>query len=150
MTVTRVDVVREAREWKDAPTPYRHQHRAKGVGVDCAGLIIGVARELGIVAPDFDVNGYARTPDGRTLFAECDRWMTRIAIADMRPGDVIVIRWELDPQHLGFIADYPYGDNVSVIHALGTADGKGWVREHRLTPQLRDKALRAYAMPGVE
>ena len=36
------DIVTEARTW--VRTPYHHQARLKGVGVDCAGLVIGVAR----------------------------------------------------------------------------------------------------------
>lgn len=145
--VTRADVVAEARTWLD--TPYAHQHRAKGVAVDCAGLIVGVARELELVAPDFDVNGYARTPDGRSLLELCDRFMTRVRLGDLKPGHVLVIRWERDPQHMGILGDYLVG-GLSLIHALGTADGKGRVVEHRLNAQTMAKAIRGYALPKVE
>ena len=56
--VTRDQIVSQAREW--IGTPYHHQARVRGAGVDCIGLLICVCRELGLVAPDFDVNGYAR------------------------------------------------------------------------------------------
>lgn len=147
MTVDRTDVVAAARSWMG--TPFAHQHRVKGLAVDCAGLVIGVAREVGIVAPDFDVNGYARSPDGRSLLETCDRWMKRIALSTMRPGDVLVIRWDLNPQHLGIVGDYPYAGQLSIIHALGNVDGKGSVREHRLAPVILRRAVQAYAMPGV-
>ena len=52
---SRADVVAAALAWTD--TPFHHQARLKGVGVDCVGLVIGVARELGLIAPDFDVVG---------------------------------------------------------------------------------------------
>ena len=45
--MNRQDVVTAAREWID--TPFHHQARLKGVGVDCVGLVIGVARELALV-----------------------------------------------------------------------------------------------------
>ncbi len=42
MSTSGSDVVRTARTWLG--TPYHHQGRLKGVGVDCAGLLIGVAQ----------------------------------------------------------------------------------------------------------
>lgn len=145
---TRAEVVAEARRWLG--TPYRHQHRAKGHGVDCAGLVIGVARNLGIVDPQFDVNGYARTPDGKSLLEECDRFMTRIPMEQLQPGDVLVFRFTSDPQHLGVVADYPHG-GLSVIHAYGTSNGKGEVEERRLDSKTKFmRPVQAYALPGVE
>ena len=145
-TVTRADVIAEARSWLD--TKYVHQHRAKGHGVDCAGLVIGVAHELHLVEPEFDVTGYERTPDGVSLLAWCDKYMTRVALQDVQPGHVLVIRWEVDPQHIGIVGDYLYG-GLSLIHALGTSDGKGRVVEHRIDAKHRSRAIAAFAIPGV-
>ena len=142
----RAAIVAEARSW--LKTPYVHQHRAKGHAVDCAGLVIGVARALGIVSPDFDVNGYERTPDGKSLLAECDKFMARVPLADLRPGDVVVGRWGRDPQHMGIVGDYREG--LSIIHALGSTDGKGEVVEHRLANNHLFKPVIGYVMPGVE
>lgn len=145
--VTRFDVVRQARLWLD--TPFKHQHRARGHGVDCAGLVIGVARELGLVAPDFDINGYPRSPDGKELLAECDRFMTRIPLWELKPGHVLVIRFDRHPQHLGIVGDYMVG-GLSLIQALGEADGKGRVIEWNLAkPRKGWKPVAAYALPGV-
>ena len=36
-------IIQTARQWLD--TPYHHQARVKGVGVDCIGLVIGVCWE---------------------------------------------------------------------------------------------------------
>ena len=100
----RQQVVAEARAW--IGTPFVHQQRCKGVAVDCAGLIIGVARALGLVAEDFDVNGYQRTPDGHSLIASAEQHMRRITREQMGPGDVVVVRWYREPQHLGILTDY--------------------------------------------
>src|SRR6185437_17129428 len=42
MTLTRQDIVAEARAW--IGTPYRHQGSLKGIGCDCLGLVRGVWR----------------------------------------------------------------------------------------------------------
>lgn len=150
MSVTRLEVVAAARTWLG--TPYEHQHRMKGHGVDCAGLVIGVARELGLVATDFDINGYARVPDGKSLIEFCDRFMDRIPMALLLPGHVLVYQFvaKLGPQHMGIVGDYKHG-GLSIIQALGTTDGKGDVREWNISRPRKDwKPVQAYSIPGVE
>lgn len=139
--MTRAEVVAEARSW--IGTPWTHQQRAKGVAVDCAGLIIGVARALSLVAPGFDIQGYVRVPDG-SLLARCNEAMTRIDKATMQPGDVLVVATDNEPAHMGILGDYRHG-GLSLIHA---ANGRG-VIEHRLmfARNLRFKA--AFVLPGV-
>jgi NlpC/P60 family putative phage cell wall peptidase len=142
----RQQIVTEARSW--IGTPFRHQARLKGVGVDCAGLLIGVARALELVPDWFDVTGYARLSDGQSLIDTSETHMTRIDRETMQPGDVIVIRWGKWPQHFAILGDYCYG-GLSMIHAYCTPDGKGKVMEHRLAPHLLDRLVAVYAMPGV-
>lgn len=144
---TRADVVRVAREWLG--TPYLHQHRAKGVGVDCAGLLIGVARELGLTTADFDIRGYARQPDG-SLMSTCGTLLLPIRVQDMQPGDLVAMRFEDEPCHLAIVGDYPVAGHLSLIHALGTRDGHGRVVEHRLDERNRAKVVGAFKFPGVE
>jgi cell wall-associated NlpC family hydrolase len=146
--VPRAAVVAEARAW--LRTPYIHQHRAKGHGVDCAGLIIGVARALALVAPSFDVNGYSPTPDGTSMLRICDQFLTRIPLEQLQPGDVLVYQFSarLGPQHLGIIGDYLHG-GLTLIQALGTADGKGSVIEWRITRRRWWTPVQAYSIPGV-
>lgn len=113
-------------------TPFQHQGRMPGVGLDCAGVVIAIARELGIVAPDFDITGYGRTPDGESLMRWCREHMTEIPRYEMRSGDVLCVAWEVIPHHLGVLADYRHG-GLSLIHSI---DQRGKVRgsvvEHRL------------------
>lgn len=142
---SRLEVVTAARGWLE--TPFHHQARLKGVGVDCAGLVIGVARELGIVPTDFDVDTYPRTPDGRSLLRLTDLHMTRMSVQQsMRPGDVVVVSFDKDPQHLGIVGDYRHG-GLSIIHAAGHA---GRVIETRLLFGLGMKFVAAYSLPGVK
>lgn len=138
----RAAVVAEARRWLG--TPWVHQHRALGAGVDCAGLVIGVARALGLVPPQFDCTGYGRNPDG-TMLALCDAHMRRIRRADLQPGDVLVMAIEHEPQHMGIVGDYRHG-GLSLIHAASKARR---VVETRLLFARNQSFRGAYALPGV-
>lgn len=53
----RAAIVAEAYSW--LRTPYHHQARVKGAGVDCVWLLIEVFRTTGIVAPGFDPGNYS-------------------------------------------------------------------------------------------
>jgi cell wall-associated NlpC family hydrolase len=140
-------VVAEARTWLG--TPFHHQARLKSVGVDCIGLVIGVSRELGLVAPDFDVTGYSRVPDGRSLLEEASKHMPRISFQQVRPGDVVVVAFDVDPQHFGILGDYAHG-GLSIIHALGRTAGRGGVIETRLMFSRAMRFVAAFSLPGVD
>jgi hypothetical protein len=130
-------------------TPFHHMGRAPGVGLDCAGVLICAARDLGLVAADFDVPPYARVPDGGSLLRWCDQYMTRIPQGDMRAGDAVVVIVDRDPQHLGILGDYRHG-GFSIIHAVSRADGSGSVVETRLMFSRAMRFVAAYRFPGVD
>jgi len=140
---TRAQIVNAARQWLG--TPFHHQARLKGVGCDCIGLVIGVARELGLIAPDFDISGYPRVPDGTTLMSTARQHMTEIDRAAMQPGDVVVVSFDKDPQHFGILGDYRHG-GLSIIHG---ASNPGRVIETRLMFSEHMKFVAAFALPGV-
>lgn len=143
---TGADVVTAARGWMG--TPFAHQHRAKAIYVDCAGLIIGVARELALVASDFDVTGYARQPDGVSLLALCDMFMTRIPFDQARAGDAAAFSFDALPSHLGILSSYRHG-GFALIHASTSATPPRVV-EHRLMQHARMRVVGAWRLPGVE
>jgi hypothetical protein len=152
MSATRAQVVAVARSYLG--TPFHHQGRRPGVGLDCAGVPICVSRQLGLVPPDFDIGGYARRPDGRSLQAYCEQHMRRVRFEDIQPGDAVLVSWkDGPPQHLGII--YP--------HAYDFADGRRWlgmvhaeeqkharVIETRLLFTRVMRFVAAYALPGIE
>lgn len=145
--IDRYAVVTEARTWLG--TPFHHQARLKGVGVDCVGLVIGVARSLGLVAPDFDVQPYARLPDGHSLMALATQHLQRLDVPAKAPtlqaGDVVVVSFDADPQHFGVLGDYRHG-GLSLIHAHSIS---GRVIETRLMFSPTMKFVAAFALPGV-
>ena len=140
---TRADVVTQAREW--IGTPFQHQQRTKGVAVDCAGLVIGVCRALGLVAPAFDVGGYARQPDGVSLIKTCNEYMTPVREDDMQPGDAVVVAYDKAPGHMGILGDYRHG-GLSIIHA---AMKPPRVIETRLLFTKQMRFIAAYRLPGI-
>ena len=118
--------VRMAREYLG--TPYHHQARLKGHGIDCVGLVVCVARELGVLPFDVDVTGYSRIPDGKALMHHLHAHMDAVDQRDMQPGDVICVAFDKWPQHVGILGNYIHG-GLSIIHA---DNQRGQVIETRL------------------
>lgn len=141
-TNTATAIVSEARLWLG--TPWQHQQRQRGLAVDCAGLIIGVGKALGLVDAGFDIADYSRMPDG-TLLAICADHLDRVPRAELAPGHVLVMAMEDEPQHLGIVGDYRHG-GLSLIHASSRA---GRVIETRLMFAANNKFRAAYAYRGV-
>lgn len=126
-------------------TPYHHQARLPGVGIDCAGVLIVVGRQLGLVAPDFDVTGYSRVPDGVALSAYCEQHMVRMRAPVI--GGAVLASWkDGPPQHLGVVAGYQGG--LSFIHADG--ERAKAVVETRLAFSRYFRLVAAYGFPGVD
>lgn len=142
---SRSDIVRVARSMLE--TKWHHAERNPGVGLDCAGLIVCVMRELGLCAPDWDVEPYLQIPDGKSMIAQLDRYLIRIDKDDMAPGDVACIITDKHPQHLGIVGDYIHG-GLSLIHAANSATPPR-VIEHRLMLARNCRLVAAYRIPGV-
>ena len=143
---TLTDVVTAARTW--IGTPYQHQQRIKGVAVDCAGLVIGVARELNLVTENFDITGYSPVPDGTSLVLNCEDYMTEVPKQNMRPGHIIVVKFDSEPQHFGILSDYIHG-RLAIIHATSRYMK---VIETRLLFSESPSGMKfvsAYCLPGV-
>lgn len=100
---TRADIVAAARSM--IGTPWRHQGRLPGVGLDCGGLLIAVAEAVGHpVAP---IGRYPRSPDGVALKAAMDERFDRIDADEAEAGDFVLF-WISEasrhPQHTGVIS----------------------------------------------
>jgi len=100
-------------------TPFRWEASLKGVGVDCRGVLSGVARECGLPeAAEIEarVVGYSRRINEAALMAGLDRLFDRQpGLNDLRPGDVLGFRIQRKLQHLGIYT----GDGTShrMVHA---------------------------------
>lgn len=142
----RYDIVETVRNYKD--TPFAHMQRTPGIGLDCAGVLICAGRDLGLVAPDFDVPPYTQQPDGHSMLEWLQAFMgAQVSRANMQVGDAVVIRTDVDPQHLGVLGDYPYG-GFSIIHAANNATPPR-VLEQRLMWARNQGFVAAFRFPGI-
>lgn len=136
-------IVDKAREYLN--TPFHHQGRVKGVGVDCVGLVICVGKELGYASSDFNYTGYSRMPDGRVLSEQLGMHLKLIEREEMQPGDVVCVAFDIYPQHVGIIGDYRHG-GLSIIHAAGKHKK---VIETRLMFSEAMRFVAAYRFPSI-
>lgn len=134
---TPADIVREARRY--VGTPFVHQGRQLGRGIDCAGLVVNVAHSLGL--SDYDQDGYGREPQGELLRRILDEQMVQIPLAEYAPGDVLLMRFERYPQHLAVVTDH------GIVHAY---ESVGRCVEHRLDDKWLRRIVAAYRFPNRE
>jgi len=137
---TSAHVIDAARGWLD--TPFHHQGRLKGVGVDCIGLVVGVARELGVEI--YDEAGYGRQPQEGRLRAALDEHLQRAPA--LSPGRVVLMQWDVDPMHVGILASHPAG-GLSLIHAYAKSRK---VVEHALDDVWQARIAAVYLFPGSD
>ncbi len=133
----RKDIVDKAREFLG--TPFHHQGRLKGIGLDCIGLISEVAGELGM-RNEHKAN-YPRHPDGKTLLAGLKGNVERIEVDDAVPGDILVFWMDNNskhPQHIGIKTD------KGLIH---TCQSTGKVVEHCIDEKWAKRIVCAFKFP---
>jgi len=143
----RADIVSVARGYKG--TPFHHRGRLPGGALDCVGVLICAAREVGIFSTGFDVPAYGPNPDG-TMITLCDRYMgRRVTQSTMQIGDAIALKSDLEKyaRHLGIIADYTYG-GFSIIHASNDRLHMR-VIEHRILFSRHFRFAGAWSFPGI-
>jgi cell wall-associated NlpC family hydrolase len=127
-------------------TPFKHQGRLRGIGVDCIGLLVGAVRDAGYSIGD--CADYGRAPNPRELLGEMSKHATRAsrpfdqlrvlpdlgAAAIAIPGDVLVF-WTLAPhlpRHVGLRTD------TGLIHTWAEV-GKVVEYEHGLGPEWAEQ-----------
>ncbi len=122
------DVVRAARGWLG--TRFHHQGRIKkshthAGGVDCLGLLVGVAAELklrqpeGLLLHEFDEQDYSHLPDTARLKCALDTLLLPLGSNPIQPADIVLLEVDGRAQHLGLISDYAGG--LGMIHAYAPA-----------------------------
>jgi cell wall-associated NlpC family hydrolase len=143
MTLTGMDIVTKAREYLG--TRFHHQARLKGKAIDCVGLFLGIARELGLF--DYDNPCYSRRPDGVTLMREFrkleDRgWIREVPLDQAQDGDVLVFWYSRQSK---------YPTHVGIKSPLGFIHTYAHVRRVVETPigEWAEKVVHAFRYRGV-
>lgn len=120
---------------------WHHQGRSRA-GLDCIGLVVRVAHDLGL--SEFDVAGYGRNPDSDRLRAGLrEHCVERFGSPEV--GMVALMRFDIAPQHLAFVVPYEHG-GLGLVHALVTARR---VVEHRLDVVNLARIGGLFDLPGV-
>jgi len=128
-------IAAEARTWLG--TPWHHQGRVRGAGVDCGGLVLEVFKAVGVLPPDFEVGYYGRNPNLPRLIATLSAWAREAQ--DIRPGDVLLFTIVDAPRHLGIAT--ALDGATGVIHSYQTL---GRVVEHALDARWRRRLYKIY------
>ena len=134
--MTADDIISAARACLD--TPFVHQGRIPGVALDCAGLVVAVAEAVG--ADYVDHPGYGCNPANGLLESVLDAQPFLDRVFDRQPGDVLLMRFAGEPQHLAIFT----GENI--IHSYAQA---GKVCEHILDDVWASRIVRTYRFKGL-
>ncbi len=151
-------ITAQARSW--VGTKFHHQGRLKKTemhsgGVDCLGLLVGVAKECELKSRSgellhlLDETDYSHTPDTSRLYQKLCGALARVSLEDMQQGDVVLMHVLNSPQHLGIVASLPplpEGEGMfSLIHAYAQA---GRVIEHPLDAYWRGTIKAVFRVPA--
>lgn len=112
--ISGAEIASVARAW--VGVPFQHQGRNR-FGVDCVGLLVVVARELGIPHRDFVSYGLrSRSGLMESLLAEAG--LARIPIDAAVAGDVLSFWWEARgvPYHAAVVAERD--GHRTIVHAV--------------------------------
>lgn len=116
-------------------TPFQHQARVVGRGLDCAGVLVHVLRSLEL--PHIDERGYPRTPYKGLIrsILESQPSLQPVPRADAQAGDVLLMRFAREPQHVAILA------GETIIHAYADC---GRCVEHGFTAEWRRRVTDVY------
>lgn len=132
----RAAVVAEAQTWLE--TPFHHASRMKGVGVDCAQLLIAVYHAVGvtpIVDPGYYPHDWFRHENRERIVEILEQFM--VPVETPHAGDVALFRYGRALSHAAIVTEWPTlihtyrGRRVSFDRAdragsMGTRFGGGW------------------------
>lgn len=108
----RDEIVAAARVWLE--TPWMHQGRSS-LGIDCAGLVIVVGNELGLL--NYDTTSYQRRTQGRSFLDHFNANMRKKPIPEAMIGDVLLFRDAAFPCHSTIVADRQGARTIIHAHA---------------------------------
>lgn len=142
-------VIAEAQSW--LRTPYHHLASVKGVGVDCAMLVVEVYKAAGLVPADLDPRPYV--PDwhlhrGEEKFVGWLQQFGTLRDGDPRevaqPGDVVIWRFGRTFSHGSVVIDAA----GTIIHAYREA--KCVVLGNLAEDMLASRPSQCWQVNGIE
>lgn len=144
MTESRIKIILEAFSWVD--TPYHHQAKVKGVGVDCAQLVAGVAENVfpklkPINSPVYSIEWHMHNREEKMCQIIESFGCERIELEDKAPGDILTFKFGRVQSHMGILVN-----DGQFIHARLDI---GKVVVNQLSGMWLETLGRAYKFPGL-
>ena len=148
LTKKRKKICEEAKSWLG--TPWQHQACLKHVGVDCAMLVAGVAKNVGLIdkekfkaIPNYPKDWHIHRDI--PMLTDLMKYFgcKKKSLESLLPGDIVVFKIGRVPSHLGIYLEDNY-----FIHALYGA-GKKEVVMNSLSADWIKRLVDVYSLPGV-
>lgn len=114
-------------------TPFHHQGRKSGVGLDCVGLVVVALSAVEV--PVRDRADYGPRPDGKSLVAALEAHGA-IRVETLQAGDILLFRYDGQPQHVALATG-----SETMIHSFAPA---GEVVETSLGPYWKRRLSAVY------
>ena len=140
----RDQIIAAARSLKG--TPFQHQGRIPGIGLDCAGVPIAVANICEITAA-FDFRRYSHFPRPEMVRRELTNNLDPVpgGIAAARSGDVVYLADHGYATHMGIVAEID--GYLTLIHS---SKRDGGVVESRIDEDLARDVRGVFSFRGIE
>jgi hypothetical protein len=127
-------IVEKAREW--IGTPFHEQGRHKGIGCDCVGLILGIAKDIGAISltgkpwDKCDMSTYDTDEDSQIMLELLPKNFPT-AKKQFELGNILLIEIIPNKYHVCLITDEM---PLRIIHSCSSI---GVVTEHRIIPSWK-------------
>jgi hypothetical protein len=103
--------------------------------------------DCGVTISDYRLYGREPNKDGLIEYVTAALGgpvaVAPVRLSDLQVGDVIVLRFEVEPHHVAIVGDYIFG-GFSMIHADGHTNK---VIEHRMAPDHVKRITHAFRRP---
>jgi len=119
-------------------SPFRHQGRNPAFGLDCVGLIVYVAKSVGLIP--FDPLDYKRIPVKSAISSHAHiAGFPLRSKSDISPGNIVILKFGKYLEHAAILSDR------GIIHAC---EKYGRVVEHGLNDEWRSRIISVHSFPN--
>ncbi len=122
----------EALTWEGVP--WRKVGTRREEGVNCVGLLIGIARECGFPQNFITVgeawSNFQRPPWKGAMLQKAKEYLEIIKVSEAVPGDLLLYRMGHEPQHITILTS---AKPLTILHSLKAA---GEVKNSTVSPGM--------------
>jgi len=136
------DFVTELRSY--VGTPFMHQGRVPGVGLDCLGPFVVACAKLGY--PLDDNPNYSKQPRPDAHTAELRKQLVEKSKEHLEEGDLLWISVRRIPQHVAVVTEIS-GEQITILHANQFLGRRGKVVETVLSENWKLRIHSVYRHP---